>query len=78
MLSCRDLSHHAGDYVEKQLTFKQRLGYGLHLLLCGHCRQFLRHFRSTLAYTKALQSSQQISDAEAADITQKVLEQAKK
>ena len=77
MLSCRDISHHAGDYVEKQLSFRQRISYGIHLLLCGHCRHFLRHFRATLAYTRSLQDAEQISDTKAQEIATKAAQRSK-
>lgn len=73
MLKCRDISHKAGDYVEEQLTFKSRLAYSVHLLLCGHCRLFLKHFRTTIAYTKAISIDDQPSDQQVSAILEKAL-----
>lgn len=46
MLSCRDFVHrHASDYIDHQLHGRQKFGVSLHLLLCGHCRRFLRQLK---------------------------------
>lgn len=73
MLKCRDISHQAGDYVENQLTFRSRLSYAFHLILCGHCRLFLRHFRTTIAYTRAASIDEAPSDQQVSDIIEKTL-----
>jgi hypothetical protein len=73
VLKCRDISHKAGDYVEEQLTFKSRLSYSFHLILCGHCRLFLRHFRATIAYTRAINNDDQPSDQQVSAILEKAL-----
>lgn len=73
MLSCRDLSHHASDFVEKQMSLKGKLSYGAHLLLCGHCRLFLRHFRTTIAVSRAVQIEEELNEQELAHILDKTL-----
>ena len=54
MLNCRDIAARASEHLDGDLRWHQSLGYGMHLLVCGHCRQFLRHLRITIAYTRAL------------------------
>lgn len=47
MLSCKELVALASDYLDKEtnstLTWKIRM----HLLVCGHCRTFVRHLDIT-------------------------------
>jgi hypothetical protein len=46
MLTCRDLVQiRASDYLDSQLNWRQRLGVRFHLLICDHCRLFLRQLR---------------------------------
>ena len=46
MLTCRELAQEqASDYIDHQLTLRQRMGVYLHLLLCEHCRIFIKQFR---------------------------------
>jgi anti-sigma factor RsiW len=43
MLTCRELVHtRASDYIDSQLNWRQRAGVRLHLLICDHCRRFVR------------------------------------
>ena len=53
MLSCRELVQiRASDYLDDQLSWRQRAGVRFHLLICNHCRRFMRQLalvRSVLA-----------------------------
>ncbi len=71
MLKCRNIAHHGSDYVDATLTRSQTLGYALHLLVCGHCRRFIRHLRCTIAYARALDKNELLNDNEAEKIAQK-------
>ncbi len=43
MLTCRELVQtRASDYIDSQLNWRQRAGIRLHLLICDHCRRFIR------------------------------------
>ncbi|QBQ54326.1 zf-HC2 domain-containing protein [Nitrosococcus wardiae] len=51
MLSCREVTEQASDYLESTLPWQQRLGIRLHLFLCRHCRRYLRQLRAvTIAF----------------------------
>ncbi len=54
MLTCRDLVTLLTDYLEGRLPLGTRLRLDLHLLLCGHCRRYLRQTRLTIRATGAL------------------------
>lgn len=46
MLTCRELVQiHASDYLDSQLNWRQRLGVRFHLLICDHCRLFIKQLR---------------------------------
>ncbi len=49
MLSCRDLTEHATDYMEGALPVRTRLAVRLHLILCAMCRAYLLQLRRTSA-----------------------------
>lgn len=76
MLSCRDIAKQASDHIDEKLTFRQSLSYGFHLLLCGYCRKFVRHLRTTIALSHQLSGHDQLPDEEAASIAAKAVEQA--
>ncbi len=53
MFSCRDLSRHASDYLDHELSPWTRLRVSLHLLICRNCRRYLGQIRQTLALLAA-------------------------
>ena len=58
MLSCRELSETATDYLEGTLTLRQRAGVRMHLLMCKHCRAYVDQLAKTIALLKAAQTGQ--------------------
>ncbi|WP_372864371.1 zf-HC2 domain-containing protein [Spongiibacter sp.] len=40
MLSCKEVSHRASDYLDQPPRGWQGLRLRMHLLICGHCRRF--------------------------------------
>lgn len=49
MISCKDINHLASDYLDKTLPLKQRIGFIMHVMVCQHCRRFLRQFKTIVA-----------------------------
>jgi hypothetical protein len=47
VLTCRDVSELATDYVEDALTPRQRLAMRVHLFLCRMCRTYLDQLAKT-------------------------------
>ena len=48
MLSCRDITRHANDYLEKDMTFVTRIKLKMHLLMCIHCRRYVKQLQTTI------------------------------
>ena len=53
MLSCKDVTNKANDYLERDLSSFGRLKFALHLAMCVHCRNYVSQLRTTI---KALRS----------------------
>lgn len=47
MLSCKDVANRASDYLDNQTNTNLRWQMRLHLMMCSHCRRFMRHLRLT-------------------------------
>jgi hypothetical protein len=75
MLKCRDIAERASDYIDGHLSLNQRLAVLLHLLICGHCRAFVRQLRLLLAYYRHL-PPQELAPEEAAAIAQRAAQAA--
>nr|MBS0021936.1 zf-HC2 domain-containing protein [Gammaproteobacteria bacterium] len=46
MLNCRQVTDRASDYLDEALPFGERVQMRLHLMLCHHCRRYLRQLRA--------------------------------
>ncbi len=53
MLTCKELSERATDYLENALTARQRAGIQVHLLMCKHCRSYIDQLAKTVQLLKA-------------------------
>ncbi|WP_372719689.1 zf-HC2 domain-containing protein [Immundisolibacter sp.] len=60
MISCRDFTEQATDYLESQLGWRQRLAIRLHLLVCEGCRRYLRQYRAVCGALRGLGDTQAI------------------
>ena len=66
MYSCKEISNRSSDYLDKELTFSERMKFGVHLLLCGHCRKFISHMKKTTDIVKELpRNNKELSETEA-------------
>lgn len=54
MLSCKELVARSSDYLDRQLSFRERMAVRTHLLACRHCRRFIRQMRLTQATLRIL------------------------
>jgi len=47
-MTCRELTELVTDYLEKKLSFLDRLRFQLHIGLCSGCRAYLSQVRQTV------------------------------
>ena len=77
MLTCRELVQNlTSDYLDGQLTVRQRIGVRFHLLICAHCQRFIRQMklvRSLLARRPATEPTQDEVSTLAAHLHQEYL-----
>ena len=46
--SCKDITEHASDYLDRNLPWWKRTGYRMHLLMCTHCQRYLSQLQLTI------------------------------
>ena len=73
MLKCKDVVANATDYIDEELSWSQSLRMALHLLMCGHCRRFIKYFRLSL---QALQNKKTISKDDADKLSSEAIARA--
>ena len=66
MLSCRQLTEHASDYLERELGPWRRLQVRFHLALCQHCRRYVAQIERTVATVRRLPKDPPSPEAAAA------------
>ncbi|MDF3199536.1 zf-HC2 domain-containing protein [Pseudomonas sp. 1912-s] len=54
MLTCKEQVARSSDYIDGQLTFRERLLVRHHLMFCPNCRRFIRQMRLMQATLKIL------------------------
>jgi anti-sigma factor RsiW len=54
MLKCRDVLAFGSAYVDGAQSPGARLALQAHLLICAHCRQYIRHLRLAIRSIEAL------------------------
>lgn len=64
--SCKEVCEHADDYIDVDggAPPGRRLGFRLHLLICKHCRRFLRQLRLVMGAAPSLGPENAPTDAE--------------
>ena len=58
MLNCKDLVAQSSDFLDGQLSLRQRLAVRAHLAMCVHCRRFIRQLRLSQAVLRHLPEEQ--------------------
>jgi len=48
MLTCREMTQLVTDYLERKLSWVDRLRFQLHLGTCRHCREYVREMKITV------------------------------
>ena len=67
MLKCRDVPKHAEQLVDGQLSFRARMSLRFHLMMCGHCRRYVRQLKLLLRLLPEAEAHRQ-AQAEEADV----------
>ncbi|MGF1613718.1 MAG: anti-sigma factor family protein [Gammaproteobacteria bacterium] len=71
MLNCRQVTDRASDYLDQALPFGERLQMRLHLLLCHHCRRYLRQLRATVQALPGLADAE-VSEGTVSQVMQRL------
>jgi len=60
MLKCRDIEAMTSDYLDKNLSRRQRMAFRLHLFLCHNCRNYIKQLRITVASIRLMPAKQSV------------------
>jgi len=48
MPSCKDITKHSSDYLDRQLPWWERGSYWMHRMMCINCRRYLDQLKLTI------------------------------
>jgi anti-sigma factor RsiW len=54
MLSCREITQVATDYLDGDMNWMGRMGVSMHLAMCRHCRAYVDSLRTTITAVRGL------------------------
>ena len=79
MLKCRQIEQLASDYLDKDLSFRQRMAFKMHLFMCHNCRNYLRQLKTTISSIRLMPVTQSIVvDDKVKDLAKQLREQTSK
>lgn len=72
MLKCKDVPEQTSLYIDDSLAWHQKLGWKMHLMMCHHCRRFIRHFKLSIRVSREI-GNPRLPDEEAKLIARRVI-----
>lgn len=70
MLKCREVVDNADQLLDGVISRRQRFALKMHLLMCRHCRRYVRQLRALLRAVPFMHS--QASDAEVSEVMEHI------
>ena len=49
MPSCKDITEHSSEYLDKNLPLMKRLSFHMHMFMCVNCRRYVNQIKLTIA-----------------------------
>ena len=80
MPSCKDITEHSSDYLDRNLTFVQRMGFKMHLFMCTNCERYVSQLKLTIATLGKIDkaSPHPVDDQQVRSIVDKLRQQSEK
>jgi Putative zinc-finger len=76
MLNCKQVATLASEYIDHNTDTGLNWKIRMHLIMCSHCRRFIRHLRITNTVTRSVLSETQDRDVD--EVLRRIKESAQK
>jgi predicted anti-sigma-YlaC factor YlaD len=73
MFSCKDIHQRSSQYINGENSLLTKAGVLMHILMCGHCRLFIKQLRLTVKTIKKIPQHQQHNEDELDAMVDKLL-----
>lgn len=78
MLNCKQVNEQAGEYRFGEQSLGKRVSICFHLLMCGHCRRYIKQLGAALDSVKILAEDSPCADEEVEKTLSNILAKKKK
>lgn len=62
MLSCKDITEQANEYLECELPLVKRLKFRMHLFMCVHCNRYVQQLNTTIESLKRYKTDSDVDE----------------
>jgi hypothetical protein len=78
MPSCKDVTEHASDYLDRNMPLMQRMAFRVHLFICNNCSRYLSQLKLTIATLGKIEEAvpQPVDERQVQDIVEKMKQQS--
>lgn len=49
MPSCKDITEHSSDYLDRNMSLMQRMAFRAHLFMCVNCQRYVSQLKLTIS-----------------------------
>ena len=70
MLSCRDVTNIASEYLAGELPLFKRMSFRMHVFMCKRCERYMHQLEITVQALKGLGSVDKVSDQATQDVVE--------
>jgi hypothetical protein len=74
MLKCRDIEAMASDYLDKNLSWRQRMAFKMHIFLCHNCRNYIKQLRTTVTSIQLMPAKPVVIDNKVKELAKQLTE----
>ena len=74
MLSCKDITENANEYLDQELPFFARLKFKMHLQICKNCNRYVNQLQATIQALGKMKKPEAVDDATVESVLQNLKE----
>lgn len=75
MLTCKNVCENSTELIERKSGLWARFMFRVHLMMCKHCRRFVRQLEATMGVTRRVDQADEPSDEEIDRIVERLKQQ---
>ncbi|MDH5324981.1 MAG: zf-HC2 domain-containing protein [Gammaproteobacteria bacterium] len=78
MLSCKDITHKADEFLDMKLPWRTRVAFKIHLFMCVNCRRYISQIQLTIKTLAGMSKPAEPDESFISNLTQMYRDNNKK